>query len=116
MKYYYSKIDDISAIEVRSVFDDLCRAVGWPIGEQYNLAAWKWLGMFFKHCKRSPVTQQHVAYESPLTMRIAKLSDTQVYIFCRELCKERGLGFELYEQKTLLTLLKKIYTSPQMRL
>jgi hypothetical protein len=116
MKYYYSKIDDISAIEVRSVFDDLCRAVRWPIGEQYGLVAWKWLELFFKHSKRKPVTKQHVACESPLTTPIVKMSKTQVYVFCRELCEERRLGFELYEQKTVLTLLKKIYTSPQMRL
>lgn len=72
--------------------------------------------MFFQQWKGSQVTQQNVPYESPLTTRIAKLSDTQVYVFCRELCEQREQGFELHETKTVLTLLKKFYDSPRMRL
>ncbi len=116
MKYYHSKIEDISAVEVLSIFDDLCRAVDWPLGEQYNLVAWKWLVMFFQHWRGSQVTQKNVPYECPLTTRITKLVDKEVRVFCRELCEERRQGLELHETKTVLTLLKKLYDSPSMRL
>lgn len=115
MKYYYSRIEDISAVEVVSIFDDLCRAAGWPLGECYELTTWKWLMVFFQQ-RRGRVTKKNVPYECPLTTRITKLTGTEVHVFCRELCEERRQGFELHETSTVLTLLKKLYDSPHMRL
>lgn len=45
-KYYHSKVEDISAIDVKSIFDDLCTATNWNGGEYYSLVAWKWLALF----------------------------------------------------------------------
>lgn len=116
MSYYHSKIDDISAPEVRRVFDDLCLAGGWPVGERYDLIAWRWLVLYFQTRTKRDVTQDHLPFESPLTTPIIRQAGNEVYIFCKELCRERKEGLELNEAKTVLTLLRKLYVSEKNRL
>lgn len=116
MSYYRAKIEDISDVLVRQIFDDLCRCVRWPIGEKYELKAYEWLMVFFQQRKGSEITQKLFPAPSPLTTRISKLAGTDVYVFCSELCRERHEGLEFHETGTVLSLVKKLYASPKGRL
>lgn len=116
MSYYRSKVEDISAPDVRQIFDDLCRIRDWLPGEHYEMVAYDWLIFFFMDRKASQVSTKQLAYESPLTTRISKLANSEVYVFCRELCLERGEGIEMYETVKVLSLIKKLYASPGKRL
>jgi hypothetical protein len=116
MSYYRSKVEDISAPEVRQLFDDLCRIRGWLPGEHYELVVYKWLILFFMDQTAAQVTAKQLAYESPLTTRISRMANSEVYVFCRELCLERGEGIEMHETGKVLTLIKKLYAAPKSRL
>ncbi len=116
MSYYRSKVEDISALDVRQLFDDLCRMREWVPGVHYEMKVYDWLILFFMDRTATQVTPKHLAYQSPLTTRISKLANTEVYVFCQELCLERGEGIEMHETSKVLTLIKRLYASPGKRL
>ena len=116
MSYYHSKIEDISALDVRSIFDDLCFAIDWPPGQYYEMIAWRWLVLYFQQLRVTDVTHNHIPHQGVLTSKISNLVDSEAYVFCREICLERHEGLERYVNKSVLSLLKKLYASPQYRL
>lgn len=116
MKYYYSKVEDISAIDVRSIFDDLCFAINWPVGQYYDMAAWKWLVLYFQQLRVTDITHNHIPHQGIVTSKISKLAGSEAYFFCREICQERKQGIENFVNNTVLSMLKKLYASPQHRL
>ncbi|MBK8038112.1 MAG: hypothetical protein IPK22_13420 [Verrucomicrobiaceae bacterium] len=116
MSYYHSKIEDISAMDVRSIFDDLCFAIGWPLGQYYEMIAWRWLVLYFQQLRVTDVTHNHIPHQGVLTSKISSLVGSEAYVFCREICLERREGLERHVSKSVLSLLKKLYASPQHRL
>jgi hypothetical protein len=109
MSYYRSSIEDISAPEVRQIFDDLLFMVSWEAGSQFQLRTYDWFLWFFNVWKGGNLQQKHLPYVSPLSTKISKLVKTEVHVFYAELCRERGYGPEEYDNLTLLSFLKKVY-------
>ncbi|MCB1211062.1 MAG: hypothetical protein KDK97_17195 [Verrucomicrobiales bacterium] len=109
MKYYRTRIKDITDGEVRQVFIELNTMVGWPREEQFNLRLYEWFSLFFNHWAPAKLTARLIPYQCALTTKIHKLAGTEVHTMYKELCRERRYGVEEYETGTLLTFLKRVY-------
>lgn len=109
MKYYRTRIKDITEPDVLQVFNDLIFMVGWPPEEGFNLKVYEWFLFFFNHWKPSKLTARLIPYKCALTTRIQKLEGTNVHVLYHELCRERRYGVEEHETGNLLTFLKRVY-------
>jgi hypothetical protein len=116
-KYYRTPVDQIEDRLLRQVFDDLVVCVGWTPPVDYNLQVYKWFLRLFQSFKGSDFTHDNFVPGSPLVTKLNKLRGTEVFVLCQEIEKERpAFRLEKYENGTLLSYLKKVYTSPEGRL
>jgi hypothetical protein len=113
--YYRTRVMDLDAPEIVAMCDDLLSAAGYAPQVSYDYPLWRWLGWFFQEQPPSKVSAKLFLPGSPLITRISKFAGTPLHAFCMELARERHLGFELFTDSNLLTLLKTVYRKDARR-
>jgi hypothetical protein len=106
--YYRTPVQDLDALEIVAMCDDLLASAGYRPRESYEYPLWRWLGWFFQEQPPKKHTNKNFLPGSPLITRISKLPPALLE-FCKELARERHLGLELYADGNLLTFLKAVY-------
>ena len=106
--YVQTNICEIPDSGFQSMIDELCGCV--VLGkDQFVKQPLSYLFMAIIKENRA-MTRQHLLMDGILTTKVDKLSpDSVVYHVCREMVNRKGTSIEVFDGKTVLTLVKHCY-------